>query len=72
MPAHGWTFDAKYSELDPGTSEEEGFGYLTNSTYCKPGTEIKTVIITISYNDDKAVKGVGIGITDSTNETSCP
>ena len=73
MPAHGWLYEPGYSWTDPAVGAGKKVGYMSNLTYCVPGTPIATVIITINNTTSQEQDThVGMSITDSPNESSCP
>lgn len=73
MNAHGWTFDARNSVLDPTQGLKKSLGFTTTQTWCKRTKPITTVSIIIGSGDstDRG-KLVEMSILNLANEESCP
>ena len=73
MAAHQWTFEPKYSTLDPEQGVAKSLGYTTNQIWCKNTKPITTASIVIgSGSDTNRGKSVEIFISELRNEESCP
>lgn len=73
MPAHGWTFDAKNSVLDPNQGVKKSLGFTTVQVWCKRTKPITTVSIIVGSGDstDRG-KFVEMSVVNLADEESCP
>ncbi len=72
MGQKGWTFEPKYSYLDPN-AKLSSVGYTTDQTWCRPTSPITTVFIIVGSGDkqDHGQRSQIIFVTNHT-EDSCP
>jgi len=68
-----WTFEPKYSTMDPDQGVAKALGYTTLQTWCRQTSPITTVIIIVG-SGDKTDRGqyAEINIQSNQLEESCP
>src|SRR5262249_28541383 len=73
MTAHGWTFEPRYSTMNPGEGVSKSLGYTTSQTWCKRTAPITTVSIIVGSGDKvEHGKYAEVFLTNLRDEESCP